>query len=584
VKNVMILFGLLVLLCSGAGDASARVESTPVDQVDPPSTEPLFPRESMLNPLAVIWFGGDDGNGVALEGGIWTWDNIPPEDDPLEGWTSVDLTANPGDYYEWVDAAVFAAHGDPVSPMFPGSNGQLWCGIHQDEADERDFATGMGYQNNMCQWSFSPEMSIEPATDTVEIEFLYCSDIEPDYDFTRVYVLCYDTNDLEIGQHEVIAFTGLVGSPAMPLSYSDSVPAGTLDLNTATIKLAFNTTSDGGWSDEDGDFDSVNGPFLVDDISLIVGEINANYDFENGPQGWTFSRCLGVGTYMGVVGEAEYLVWMADASPAGDCDGFSGNALELNDEDGSPYWPPGHPVYHAENVISGKVARGNHIPEPGRPTLISYDLYVNAPQYHGSMFTVGFKYFPHTTPENPLPRWSPFIYPYGYGSFSPICYEATAEALDGVPAEWDSLQVFFGNLTSCAAFGIPPSLCTEEGNTYGTPLFDNVRVGIWVNDPSAVEDREALGSTAFLKVSPNPSSRNVTLTFRLPADVEARLEIYDATGRQVRRLRAGDSAAEVRSVEWDGANENGVPVSVGTYFCRLLVGDQTLSQKMIILE
>ena len=53
-----------------------------------------------------VFFGGDDGNGVAFEGGVWDFDTIVS--DPLQGFTSRDKTANPGDYFARVTANDFA--------------------------------------------------------------------------------------------------------------------------------------------------------------------------------------------------------------------------------------------------------------------------------------------------------------------------------------------------------------------------------------------------------------------------------------------------------------------------------------------
>jgi hypothetical protein len=89
-----------------------------------------------------LWFGGDDGQGVAVPGGAWAFET--PGSNGFQGWTSRDMTENPGVYFGRVTEADVLAPGDPCVPIEPGNTGMLWCGIHEDEANRRDFQTGMG--------------------------------------------------------------------------------------------------------------------------------------------------------------------------------------------------------------------------------------------------------------------------------------------------------------------------------------------------------------------------------------------------------------------------------------------------------
>ncbi len=573
---------LCLLLC--VVDATSWELSSTEDGQDASSLQPSGdspPRD----PPEVIWFGGDDGNGVAVEGGTWTWDDVPPGWDPLQGWISIDDTANPADYYQRVDEDVFLSHGDPVVPMFPGSEGQLWCGIHEDEALSRDFVTGMGYQNLMCQWTYSPEHPIDPIAQDVAISFLYCNDSEIDYDFTHLYLVCFDGGGAEIDQYEVDAFTGVIGTPDVPETYQTIVPAGSLDPATATVRLALKTTSDPAWSDQDGLYDSENGPFMVDDVSLALGEDIFTFDFEDGPQGWTFQRCPGVGHYMGLIDEDTYAPWLDEMEPSGDCSGLMGNVLELNDEAGSPYDPPGHPVGQRELAISGTVARGNHPPEVWDLTRLRFDEYWYCRMVYGSYVSIGYLYYPYTTPENPAPRWSPRNYPWYYFGYNnqPQCLSPDALMPD-VPTEWDSLRVFFEIYTSCESFGVPPSLCTEEGNAYGGPLFDNVRVGLNSSNPSSVPPQAHAGADPGLRVAPNPSPGGATLSFDLPQAENAIIEIYDAAGRCLRILPVNSRSTGQQTLSWDGCDSHGTRVPSGSYYFRLTVAGQVRTERMILLE
>jgi flagellar basal-body rod modification protein FlgD len=57
-----------------------------------------------------------------------------------------------------------------------------------------------------------------------------------------------------------------------------------------------------------------------------------------------------------------------------------------------------------------------------------------------------------------------------------------------------------------------------------------------------------------------------SIPFSLASDAtQLTLEIKDATGRTVRTLTQGETAAGVRSTTWDGMDDNGQPVPAGTY-------------------
>lgn len=93
---------------------------------------------------------------------------------------------------------------------------------------------------------------------------------------------------------------------------------------------------------------------------------------------------------------------------------------------------------------------------------------------------------------------------------------------------------------------------------------------------------EAL-TTALRPAWPNPGRGGMTLEFDLARNDDLRLEIYDVTGRHVRRLLAGPTAAGRHVARWDGRNTAGVQVSAGTYVVRLASpGSETSSRVTVI--
>jgi len=74
------------------------------------------------------------------------------------------------------------------------------------------------------------------------------------------------------------------------------------------------------------------------------------------------------------------------------------------------------------------------------------------------------------------------------------------------------------------------------------------------------------GAGVSLAVYPNPFNPRATLRLSAPAAGPARLDVFDAAGRRVRSLLAGDVPAGSREVVWDGLDGAGRAAPAGVYF------------------
>ncbi len=427
-----------------------------------------------------VWFGNDDGNGVALEDGVWDFET--PGSNGFQGCITSDKTANPGVYFYRVTASDFTLHGDPCVPMINNTTGMIWCGIHQDEADLRDFIAGMGYQNKMCQRAFSPEFPIDPVNDDVDLQFEYFNHTETDFDFTHLYVLCYDDTEELIEEHLIESLTGVIGEHLDPALYDTGieVPAGALPATTTHIQIEFRMTADGGWSDEDGNWDSPCGPFGADDFAVDVGGSISTFDFEDGAQGWTFDRCTGIGAYMHIVHDYEYEEWLDDlgltceCTLSGDAVGFVGTTCANG---------PGLLPEQLEQFETGVVPREGHPPPYWNSVIARIDAFLNMPHSTGAHYRPGWRMYPYTTEANPIPHWSSrqgqdLWYYLEPGICGERPYNLSTMADAPLPVAWDSMRFTWEVYCSCDGFGIPPSECIDEGCTGGSPVIDNVQVGI----------------------------------------------------------------------------------------------------------
>ena len=72
--------------------------------------------------------------------------------------------------------------------------------------------------------------------------------------------------------------------------------------------------------------------------------------------------------------------------------------------------------------------------------------------------------------------------------------------------------------------------------------------------------------------------------FGLPVSQRISLEVYSVEGRLVKTLAEGVYGAGYHKAIWRGRDREGVEVSSGIYFYRLVAGEKKLTRKMILLK
>jgi hypothetical protein len=476
-------FALLAILLFAAGSALAVSPGPSLYMQAPRPGEALDDLAApQLAPSRqdTAWFGGDNGSGIAYLNGMWDFET--PGSNGFQGCRSFDQTVNPATYFYRVTASDFTSHGDPCTPMILGTPGEIWCGIHQDEADQRDFIAGMGYQNQMCQRAFSPMYtSFSPATQAIDLAFTYFNHSEPGFDYSYVYVLCYDASSEVIEEYLVTKFDGVIGDYQVPAFYDEGVevPAGTLPAATTKVQLEMRFVADGGWSDEDGSWDTPCGPFAADDVAITVGTSNYSYNFNTGADGWTFNKCEGKGAWMHIVHDYEYQEWLDDlgltcgCTLVGDAVAFV-NTLCAN----GPGLVPGQ----NELFETGPVPRTGYPAPFWNAVVVEHDHFLNLPHESGAHYRPGWRKYPYTTEVNPVPHWSKRQGQDVWYYASPGCGldrdNLSTMANAPLPVAWDSVRYTYEVYCSCDGFTIPPSSCIDEGCTGGAPVIDNFRIGL----------------------------------------------------------------------------------------------------------
>ncbi|MBC8368202.1 hypothetical protein H8E52_12415 [bacterium] len=88
----------------------------------------------------------------------------------------------------------------------------------------------------------------------------------------------------------------------------------------------------------------------------------------------------------------------------------------------------------------------------------------------------------------------------------------------------------------------------------------------------------------LLGAQPNPFNPATQIGFELAADAHVRLEIFDLRGRRVRLLLDEYRSAGGGSVEWDGRDDSGRPLTSGVYLAKFSGRGHVDSNKLVLLK
>ena len=102
-----------------------------------------------------------------------------------------------------------------------------------------------------------------------------------------------------------------------------------------------------------------------------------------------------------------------------------------------------------------------------------------------------------------------------------------------------------------------------------------------------VRDREplVLGAPQEFSVSrpqPNPFSSVTEFSLGLPEATPVSFTVYNMMGQKVRTLVDREVEAGSYTVRWDATNDRGEPVSTGVYFYKVVAGENTVTQKLML--
>lgn len=487
-------------------------------------------------------FGYVDGDGMAVLGDVWSFDHGGP--DPLEGWVGIDRTAQWGTFGRQISRWSWEAdpYNETPPPVLVGS-GSAWIGAFGAEARALCYASGLGYGNGWGQRIVSPAYAHDGVSE-VSLAWTHFNDTELDFDYTCVYLELPSGDRMELRR-----YSGGVGlapdHPAgPPVGATDGLVLGPADFQgESEFRIVFEMTSDVGWSDEDGSFDTAYGPCGFDAVEVSGfgpdGAGTASYGFESDLEGWSAEPVPGIGTFLGAASSGDYAFENICS-----CE-ISGNVLEMHD--GNREHPYGQRTY----AVSPPVDVLNDVQLSGSGDLAIFAdwiEYLDLPLPNGVFVRPGWQYFPWTCEVTGEVGWSPRMG--GVDVFAwtqePGCYPSRSYATSGDDAVPQSLEQirFVYELLATTDFGIPPHELT--GVTNASPLLDDVRIR-FARVPSAPTIAVGTGlhfQDGFVPSSSNDPSR------RGRADVSRTV----AGSADTATLVLGDSLAVSGPLATDVAN------------------------------
>ncbi len=140
-----------------------------------------------------------------------------------------------------------------------------------------------------------------------------------------------------------------------------------------------------------------------------------------------------------------------------------------------------------------------------------------------------------------------------------------------------------------------PGVVTACMTCHGSSYKDNVKSVMtcdqchktnWAHPQTKVEQLSEVALNFRLSQAyPNPFNPTTNIEFSVPKSCDVRLEIYDTSGRIVRRLIDGERYEPgVYRVVWDGTDDHGNRVASGVYLYRMIAGEFVATKKMVLTK
>jgi hypothetical protein len=118
------------------------------------------------------------------------------------------------------------------------------------------------------------------------------------------------------------------------------------------------------------------------------------------------------------------------------------------------------------------------------------------------------------------------------------------------------------------------------------PVFVDRESGMLVKSGPLGEDapETVKVATCLHPAVPNPFNPSTTLTFSLQTAENVELKVFNLKGELVANLLNQHYTQGTHSVVWDGTSKEGRRLSSGVYFARLVAGNLSFSQRLVLVQ
>lgn len=125
-----------------------------------------------------------------------------------------------------------------------------------------------------------------------------------------------------------------------------------------------------------------------------------------------------------------------------------------------------------------------------------------------------------------------------------------------------------------------------DGSMYVLEYGKAIRKIIYTGSSVATEPGQTLPnpSLALRQNYPNPFNAFTHFTYELGDAGITSLSIFNVLGERVANLDRGSEQPGLHTIEWDGRDDNGLPLPTGAYLYRVTSGGETQSRMMMVVR
>jgi hypothetical protein len=163
-------------------------------------------------------------------------------------------------------------------------------------------------------------------------------------------------------------------------------------------------------------------------------------------------------------------------------------------------------------------------------------------------------------------------------------YNTVTGAVNAVPTS-GIVSIVRGTYTESITINRAMTLTAPVGTvTIGPGASPKVAEGSGQHGENNLANKSTATEYSLSQNYPNPFNPETTIEYTLPKHALVKLKVYDMLGQEVRTLVNEFQQAGVKSIAWDGKNEQGQPVPSGVYIYRIAAGEFTQSAKLAIVK